>query len=191
MWAEGILAERCLLGARVSGNVGSVGRPDVHVRGHAHFLAHSHIRSSPRPRSPSRPCLRLYSYLPTHICVHGHRLGCASSRSRSRDCAHVCVHVLARAPLRARVHEHTLCVNIRLAFCPRSQPSAAADYVQTAVRGSAMRRPSDSMGLRAPTLSTGCQSAWSQSLPGKTLLHSRYFSVRPRTSFTRTSPSSR
>lgn len=143
MWAEGILAERCLLGARVSGNVGSAGRPDVHVRGHAHFLAHSHIRSSPRPRSPSRPCLRLYSYLPTHICVHGHRLGCASSRSRSRDCAHVCVHVLARAPLRARVHEHTLCVNIRLAFCPRSQPSAAADYVQTAVRGSAMTRPSE------------------------------------------------
>lgn len=39
MWAEGILAERCLLGARVSGNVGSAGRP----------------RSRSRPRSCSRP----------------------------------------------------------------------------------------------------------------------------------------
>lgn len=138
MWAEGILAECCLLGARVSGNVGSVGRP--------------HSRSRPLSCSQSYPAISapvfaLASVLTpvfisaTHICVHGHRHGCASSCSR--DWAHVCVHVLARARLRsrARVHEHTLCVNIHLVFCRRPQLSAAVDLVQTAVRGPATIGP--------------------------------------------------
>jgi len=163
LWAEGILAERRLLGARVSGNVGGVGRPRSRSR--------PLLRSQPYP-AMSAPVFALASVLTpvfisaTHICVHGHRHGCASSRGR--DWAHVYVHVLARDRLcsRAHVHEHTLCVNIHLVFCPRPQLNAAVDLVRTAVRGTA------TIGPPGPRRSTflGChllQSAVDTRLTGE------------------------